>query len=247
MKRGDVMGGAVGAGEPVEALAPLSGEKAKANAVNVESPDEVLVRRAMKDIKAILGRTLQKGLEEVGTYILEHFYGNDLELYRSTAPSKHASLSLLVAKCDTMELPVSKTFLSNAVRVAVTATGLPATAKFRALPASYQIELARVPDADKLEQLAERASKNDMDVRKLRQLVAKTVNGTGGGKGRPARPNVLRALERAAAFLRRGDTWHLGFKKEDIEALDDDEQKELREIVSRLTDLLAKLEKLLPD
>ena len=213
---------------------------------NAEHADDVLVRRAAKDIQGILARTVQRGLEEVGSYVLEHFYGGAIELYRSTSPTKHASLALLIDRCDSLDFPVSKTLLSNAVRVAVTAKGLPAAAKFRALPMSHQVELSRISDPEKVEQLAERAVRQEMPVAKLRTLVTRNVSGTGAKRGRKPTPDVVRAVAKAAALLKAEATWRLGFKKEDVDALGEEQLAELRESLGRLADLAAKLEKLLP-
>lgn len=212
-----------------------------------EEADDALVRRAAKEIQGILAQTVQRGLEEVGAYILEHFYGGDLELYRSTSPAKHASLTKLIERCDTLEFPVSKTLLSNAVRVAATARSLPNGSKFRALPMSHQVELARIADPEKVERLAERAAKQELPVRKLRAIVSKSVASKGAKPGRKPTPDLVRNVVKAVALLKAEDSWRLGFKKEDVEALSEEQLAELTESAKRLTDLAAKLAKLLPE
>ena len=89
--------------------------------------------------------------------------------------------------------------------------------------------------------------KQELPVTKLRKLVTKSVVGTGAKRGRKPTPGVVRAVAKAAALLKAEESWRLGFKKEDVEALGEGQLAELRESLGRLADLAAKLEKLLPE
>jgi len=80
-------------------------------------------------------------------------FGNDPTLARSRNPHKNASFRALAEKCGTPELPVSKSWLDNAVGVALMLRQLPETAKvFKELLPSYQTALLplRNPGRDKL-------------------------------------------------------------------------------------------------
>lgn len=111
---------------------------------------------------------MSQGLEDVGNYLLETFYDNDIELYHSLKRNKHASLSLLEQRCETIDLPVSRRFLANAIGVAVMAKQLPRTSAFLKLPASHKQELLRTATPQKADALATKALEKKLTVQKLR-------------------------------------------------------------------------------
>ncbi|MEI8258308.1 MAG: hypothetical protein WCJ30_21740, partial [Deltaproteobacteria bacterium] len=160
-------------------------------------PNDALVAKAAKDISAILHDTFARGLREVGDYLLKSFYDDDPALYHSTSPTKHASLSALVKQCGDVDFPVSKTFLSNAIRIAVMVRELPDAKNLKLLPPSHQVELLRLERApEKLETIAERAVEKKLPVKKLRAEVRKAVAGLEKDpRGRKPAPPALRAVK----------------------------------------------------
>src|SRR5258708_34000084 len=125
-------------------------------------------------------------MDEVGRYLLQTFYANDPELYFSASPSKHASLRLLIERCESMDFPVSRTFLANALRIAAVSKDLPQAATFRRLPSSHRVELLRLKAPENVERLASRAISQKLSVQKLRTLIQKRVerNRPGSDRGR---------------------------------------------------------------
>src|SRR5437868_5969033 len=98
---------------------------------SAEKVDRELVERAVSHIRGELAKTVARGMDEVGRYLLQTFYDDDPELYFSASPNKHASLRLLIERCESMDFPVSRTFLANALRMAAVSKDLPRAATLR--------------------------------------------------------------------------------------------------------------------
>ncbi|MBI5535960.1 MAG: hypothetical protein HY898_24785 [Deltaproteobacteria bacterium] len=207
--------------------------------------DHDLVERAVEHIRNILGKTVARGMDEVGSYLLKEFYGNDPALYSSSNPSKHASLRQLEERCETLDLPVKKTFLSNAIRMAVVLHALPAETRFLQLPSSHRVELLKVKTPDKIEQLATRAVESKLSVQKLREIVRKEREKTKSTRGRKPTPPVLRALGASVRMLRDETTGRLAFRRDDIDALTDEQMDEARAQADMLAKRVEELLKLL--
>ena len=201
------------------------------------TPDERLVDKAAKHVREILSRTVAQGLEEVGTYLLDTFYEGKPELYQSLKPSKHASLSLLEERCETLDLPVSRTFLANAIGVAVMTKHLPKSSSFLKLPPSHKTELLGISTPEKAENLAAKVLEGKLTVQKLRELVRKErAKSKKNPQGRKPTPNVVRVLTSCAKLLRDATTGRLVFRKADFAELTPEqveEVKELREMISK--------------
>ena len=136
---------------PTEAIVVAELEPALPSATK---QDAKLVDKAAKQIRDILARTVSQGLEEVGNYLLDTFYEGNHELYHSLKPSKHASLTLLEERCETLDLPVSRTFLANAIGVAAMTKQLPKPSSFLKLPPSHKTERLGISTPEKAENLA---------------------------------------------------------------------------------------------
>ena len=148
-----------------------------------------------------------------------------------------------------LELPVSRTFLSDAVRVSVMTRRLPASASFRKLPMSHQVALLGARDPDKVERLATRAVEHKMSVRKVRTLVRGPIRGADGATEAPAPAGarVRRALEGALRALRDEETRRLVFRRADVEDLDDRQAREARKLFAELEKRVADARRLLAE
>jgi hypothetical protein len=206
-----------GAAEPsVQALAiPASAHKL----------DRRLVDRSVVQIREIVGTTLARGLDEVGAFLLKAFFDDDPEVFFASGPNKHTSLLKLIERCDSIELPVSRTFLINALRVAVTSRALPRASTFNQLPPSHRVELLRVRKHETLERLATRAVEGKLSVQKLRTLVQKTEvrSKDAPGRGRVAAPDVIKAIEGCLRLLRDEESGKLLFRRGDVTDLTEEQ------------------------
>jgi hypothetical protein len=212
------------------ALATRNAELIEA-AVAIEIPesadklDRELVDRSVAQIREIIAKTVSRGQDEVGRYLLKEFFDDDPAVYVASGPTKHASLTRLLERCESIELPVSKTFLVNALRLAVAAKELPRAATFNQLPPSHRVELLRVKAPEKLEKLAAKAVAGKLSVQKLRVLVQKSElrKLEAPGSGRRATPTVLKAIDVCLRQLRAEDTGKLLFHRGDVSTLTDEQ------------------------
>jgi hypothetical protein len=208
--------------ERKSALANRADDEASAEVVVLpacaEKIDRELVERSTAHIRGIITKTVTRGLDEVGDYLLKAFFDDDPEVYYAGTPTTHASLRKLFERCESMELPVSKTYLVNALRMAAVTRALPHSATFNRLPPSHRVELLRVRAPEKLERLAARAVEGKLSVQKLRTLVQKTEERDKAkpGRGRTPAPRVLKAIEGCLRLLRDEETGKLLFRQADV-------------------------------
>ncbi len=208
---------------------------------DVDVPDEKLVQESVRHIRKVLSETVIKGAIEVGNYLFEKFFDNDVERVRSQNPQKDASFRMLAEKCGTPELPVSKTWLSNAVGVAVISKALPSSASFRQLPPSHQTVLLPLREPKRVEVFAERAMTKDLSVRDLRTVVQKEVaKNKDEGRGRPPKPLIVKTLDRSLKLFTL-ESGRKSFTKAQVNALSEDEARYVREAATELVESLKKL------
>jgi hypothetical protein len=232
-----------------------NGVKRAGRHANLEKATLVVVDRTLVDeaaawITARVSATLKLGAREVGEYILDRFFRSDPTLAKSKNPHKNASFRLLAEKCGTPELPISKTWLNNAVGVALMTRQLPATATaFKELPPSYQETLLPLRDPTKVEKLAKLALSRELSFRELRQTVAEERSKLPKGKsrGRPASPIVIKVLRQSLkSFVLAGGK--RSFTKADVEELDEQQREDALEaaetLLDKLKDLVSKLKEM---
>lgn len=222
-------------------LAKVGAEVDEGNAV----ADEKLVQEAVKHIQGILAETVIKGMVDVGAYLLKHFFNNDPELVRSRNPSKNASFRILVERCGT-ELPVSKSWLNNAVGVAIMSKALPGQAAFKQLPQSHQTVLLPLHEPTKIEEVAARAVKKDLSVRDLRDVVRREVaKNKDDNRGRPAKPLIVKTLDRSLKLFTL-ESGRKSFTKAQVNELSEEDAKHVRDAAGELMASLKKLIEQLP-
>lgn len=215
-------------------------------------PDLVLIDRkrvneAAAWISAKVAATLRRGAQDVGEYVLDTFFSSDPELAKSKNPQKNASYRALAERCGTTELPISKTWLNNAVGVAVMLRRLPEAASFKELPPSYQETLLPLRDPAKVEKLAKQAAANDLSFRALRRVVAeeRAKAPKDGSRGRPPIPAVIKALNHSLMLFASSGNKR-AFSKSEIQGLDRQQRRHAKAcaaaIVAKLKDLVLSLE-----
>jgi hypothetical protein len=214
---------------------------------SAEKIDRELVERSVAEIRGIIAKTVSRGQDEVGRYLLEEFFDADPAVYLTSGPTKHASLAKLMDRCESIELPVSRTFLVNALRLAVAAKELPRAATFNQLPPSHRVELLRVKAPEKLEKLAVRAVAGKLSVQKLRTLVQKAElrRPEAPGRGRRPTPTVLKAVDVCLRQLRDEDTGKLLFRRADVSELTEEQRTRAQAAFKILEKRVAELGRIL--
>ena len=217
-------------------------EKTEAKTVEIvpkeEAVDEKLVEEATEYIHERLA-SIAKDTVEIGAFIFERFFEGKLESVTSKDPTKNASFSELTKRCGTPAMPVSKTFLHNALWTGVACKKLPAGAAFRKLLPSHQtalLPLRQEDDFEKVERLAEKVVEKKLTVEKVRELVGKEVakqpKDEGKG-GRPPKPLIVKTLDRSLKIF----TFEEGkrsFTNADVAQLSDDQVKHALESAEKL-------------
>jgi len=216
--------------------------------------DEKLVNRALQDIRVILDETVGQAQIRIGAYILETFYDNKIEEYRAHNPKKHASLNALVEKCESIDLPVKKTFLQTSINVAFTMMEIEKKLgegdhAFPELPASHRSATLPLRDPEKIEEVAKKVRDEGLTVRQAREVVREELDKARSGKetraGRKPKHPIVKAIEGSVRTLKRG-TERIFFYKDEIKTLKDRDVENVQDNInvlrSALDDLSEKLQ-----
>ena len=217
-----------------------------------EAVNQKLVDEAEAFIKNKLAETVIRGMVEIGSYVFERFFEGDEEKVTSRDPTKDTSFAELAARCDTAEMPISKTWLHTALWVAVAAERLSANSAFLQLPPSHQTVLLRLRqkgDFEKMEKAAGKVLDKQFTVEQVRKFVASEVaklpkDASRGG--RPLKKLILKTLDRSLKVF-AFEEGKRSFAKADVDALDDEEVKSALKTAQKLKvsleNLIERLEK----
>jgi len=129
--------------------------------------------------------------------------------------------------------------------MAVVVRSLPEGTPFWQLPPSHRVELLKLKDPERIETVAQKALDRGMTVRKLREVAKKQARRTRSTRGRKPLPEVLKALRRCVKLMRDEETGRLGFRRSDIDELDEEQGKEAAELAENLHRRAGELAKLL--
>ena len=148
-------------------------ETVKAMPANVENADESpLVNEAFTYLKDVFRRHFHEAMLEAGRYIIEKFYGGDYERAQKKEPVEKVSLNQLsrLLKSNSGDAP-SKTWVYDAVNLAVDEQALADIPNYGAIGHSNKILLTHVSDRARKHQLIREAAENDYTVARLRERI----------------------------------------------------------------------------
>jgi hypothetical protein len=218
-------------------------ESVKAELVTV---DKKLVDEAAAWIRDKAMETAKKATVEVGEYIIKKFFDNDVEALKSKNPTKSASFRALAEKCGTADFPFSKTWLNNAVGVALMYRALPAEkAAFKELGPSVQALLLPLKIPEKVEKVADLALNDHLSFREVRKAVEKEQSRKAkDDRGRPRKPLIVKTLDRSLRLF-AFEGGKRSFTKSDVDELEEAERKlaiqSAEALVEKLKALVGKL------
>jgi hypothetical protein len=203
--------------------------------------DDALVERACVKITEIAQRTLFKGMSDIGNYLLTHFFDDDPELARSKAPNKNASYRALLNRCETLDLPVKKSTLNNAVRIALQDRLMSDSDAYEKLSYTHKVRLLPLHDDKKtMKMLSKKAVSQKLSTRQLADLVSEHVV-----TGEPRTSNVTKALSRTMRVFTEVGVKSV-FTRKDVQKMKPDEARKAHEMATalkkKLDDLLPKLQ-----
>lgn len=208
---------------------PLATKGAQANTERVAAAS-AFIRERLKEADA--------GLRAIGDYLLDEFFDGDPDTY-AARERKDASLRALLKRAGTLEVPISKTALSNAIGLAVVTRQLGATSTFSQLPQSLPIELLPLRDTGAIELLAIDIDSSQMTVREVRQVVRDMKPKT--AKGRPPKPRVVQAVEALVRVLGDGPSCRLELAPDEVAALSAEQRERALVVLGHMREHLAAL------
>ena len=221
---------------------------------NQQDADLDLVNEATSWIRTKLAKTISKGLTDVGEYVFQKFFGGDPDRVRSKDPTKAASFSALVERCESTDLPITRATLYRAVAVAVMLRQLPSGAEaYPRLPPTHQATLLPLRDApDAVERFAQRALTEKLSVRSLRGEVAQEISRKrrpGERRGRRPAPRIVKTIDGSLRLFTL-DNGRRIFAKSQVDELTEAQVKHAlkgaNDLSASLGDLVAKLRARLP-
>jgi hypothetical protein len=149
-------------------MAKSKGTKKVAPVVNKD-----LVNEAVEFINESANKTVYTGYLEIGNYVLEKFFDNDIEKASSRNPRKPESFKAL---CKREDLALKLTTLTMTVRVAAQEKYfIENKVKTDSLTFTHKAELIKLPNDKTKISLVNKCIKNKLSTRKLSTEVAKKL------------------------------------------------------------------------
>ena len=135
------------------------------NPVVVATDDDKKIDDAVNHINELANKTIYKGSIEIGNYILEHFFDDDIKLATSKNPKKPASFIRL---CEREDLTVRPSQLGLMVRVASQESFLSGKElDLGQLSYTHKASLVKLENDDKKTEMIERCIKHKWGTRQL--------------------------------------------------------------------------------
>lgn len=180
-----------------------------------------------------------KGSIEIGNYILEKFFNNDIDL--ATSKNRYKPVSFLQL-CQHPDLAVSYTTLNSMVRVAaqerfLTGGGI----QTDLLKYSHKVELIRLENNDEKLGLARACIDESWNIRKLREQIQAVRESLEAGQANAPARQVIRYIGRVNRWIRRAEVPEILDDPEVIAELDPEAKKKLRQQTGRILEDLASM------
>ncbi|MFZ0450129.1 MAG: hypothetical protein WAL98_12880, partial [Desulfatiglandaceae bacterium] len=154
----------------------------------IAKPDTDLVDQAYQHLAEIFSRHYENAIMEAGQYLIDKFYGGDIEKARKKEPINGESFFQLTSRLHPREDGgPSKSWVYNAIKLVVESHDLKDFHTYGKLNLSHKILLLPINDRKQKEQLIDEAVKKDLTVVQFREEIAKVKSAkskrTGATKG----------------------------------------------------------------
>lgn len=197
--------------------------------------DEDLLDTVIPEINALYVRQGLQMVEAIGELLLDRLFDGDLEAFH-TRGSRHQSLRALAQRSD---LQLSYSQIWNCLAVLGQLRVLPRELG-RALSMHHHKALLPVKDPDIKRSLAEKAVREELSYRALREEVKRACTATDAPKsGRPALPTWFKGLKRVRDALQEASSAKVGPK--DFDRID---AREARALVHDIDAQITALQRL---
>jgi pterin-4a-carbinolamine dehydratase len=139
--------------------------------------DEVLVDKAYKYLKGIFVNHFQNAMLDAGRYLIKEFYGGKFDNAREGKRIKKESLNKLNKRLEEGGHAPKKTWIYDAVKLAVDDHDLKDLSVYGKLGHSHKVLLTHVSEKGTKRQLVKDAVENEYTVDRLREEIKKHRNG----------------------------------------------------------------------
>jgi len=163
-----------------------------------KQPDEALVIEAGQTLSQIFSEHFERAMLEAGEYIIRTFYNDDYELARSKKPVKGESLRQLIIRLQGEPGAPKKSWLYNAVKIAIDARDFSGFHTYGKLQLSHKVALLPVDDMEQKKSLIEQAVGEELTVRELKEIIIASPKGRGSDQNppQPAQKSLERLVDR---------------------------------------------------
>jgi len=136
-------------------------------------PDMHLVEEAGLKLTEIVSRHYEHAMIEAGNYIVKLFFNNDIERARNKQATKEKSLHQLILYLQNQKNNApSKSWLYNAVKLAVDCADFKHYHLYKKLLLSHKIELLPISNQPLKKQLIQETANNNLTVSQLRERIS---------------------------------------------------------------------------
>ena len=153
----------------------------------------------------------------------------------------------LLDKAGTLELPIARSTLAGALRLAIALRELPKGTDLRRLPSTHQVVLIGAGDPPTIDKLATRALRRELSVVQTRDLVRAHKARQRGVVDEPRALDVVQTLEAALAGLVNEHTGRLAVRRVDVTRMDPADVARARDLVLGIERRLKEVKRLLRD
>ena len=171
-----------------------------------------LIEAAEHKIRPLYKASVDEGIDAIGQVLLHDFFEGDAKR-ENVRYRKHKSMGKLLSRCFNEGLAIGRTFLFNALYLAIYKGQIDIGGAFHQLDHSHRIELLPMLDAAAIEKLAKESLEKNYSVRRLR----KEVEQRRPRKSR--RRSLKRCIDTSTNALIDQETGALAFTVEQLRAL----------------------------
>lgn len=186
----------------VETEDGIEGEKEESGTES-KALSNFAVETMVLDVRKIVSQTLERGMEELGEYLLKNVFENDIGKVFSKNPYKGTSFSELARHPQN---PLSRQRLAEAVRAAAFGREMEAMGVPRgALSFTHKIHIASIKDRAKRKKIVQKAHQSGWTVETTKKEIQRLVGPTSSEDQRLGRI-LLRQMGELVKLSKDGDT-----------------------------------------
>ena len=199
--------------------------------------DDKVIEDAVVFINEIANKTIYKGSIEIGEYILEHFFGNDIKLASSKNPKKPSSFNKL---CERPDLVVHPNQLGLMVRVASQERYLTDNkVNTEGLSYTHKATLVKLDNTNKKIKTIEKCLEESWSTRELDDKIKTIIQGLSSNTSPSLIRTTKKYITKVDEVLKAANDSNLDIDDEELSKMSDKRRKALKK---HLTELKIKID-----